>query len=482
MSAPTFLWYDFETFGTDTRLDRPAQFAAIRTDAELAETGETYNLHCRPTADYLPDPRACLVTGITPQEAHRRGLPEPAFARALYHAFAQPNTTGAGYNTLRFDDEILRHLFWRNLIDPYAREWQNGCARWDLIDLVRTARALRPDGIQWPHNEDGTPSLRLEHLSAANGLEHTHAHDALSDVRATIALARLLRQHQPRLFDYCLKLRSKQHVRALLQPLVAARPFLHISGMYPYEHGNCAIVWPLAWHPTNQNELIVWDLRHDPAELPELTPQAIAARLFAKEADLPPGQTRLPIKTIHLNRSPIVIPQLNTLTPELAERWQLPLPRIRQHAERAQTLPDLRDTWRTLYAPPALSPTCAEAALYQGFTTDEDRRAQAPFLAASEADLPRLAAQAHFADSRLQDLLFLYRARHFPDTLNEAEQRRWQEHRTARIILGRDTGRSLDDYLATLDELAAELPPDQHPLLEALHEWAETVVPEDMDY
>ena len=180
----------------------------------------------------------------------------------MYAALSQPGTIGTGYNTLRFDDEFVRHLFWRNFIDPYAREWQNGCGRWDILDLVRCAHALRPEGIVWPQNEDGTPSLRLEHLSAANGLEHDAAHDALSDVRATIALARLVRQTQPRLFDYCLKLRSKQHVRALLTPLVGAQPFLHVSGMYGYANGNCAIVWPLAWHPSNQNELIVWDLRH----------------------------------------------------------------------------------------------------------------------------------------------------------------------------------------------------------------------------
>ncbi|MBR4877153.1 MAG: exodeoxyribonuclease I, partial [Rhodocyclaceae bacterium] len=265
MNAYSFLWYDLETFGTDTRLDRIAQFAAIRTDAALNETGETHNLYCRPTDDYLPDPAACLVTGITPQHAHTHGLAEPAFARALYRAFAQPGTLGTGYNTLRFDDEFVRHLFWRNFIDPYAREWQNGCGRWDILDLIRCAHALRPEGIVWPQNEDGTPSLRLEHLSAANGLEHEAAHDALSDVRATIALARLVRQAQPRLFDYCLKLRNKQHVRAQLAPLVGKAPFLHISGMYGYAHGNCAIVWPLAWHPCNQNELIVWDLREDPA-------------------------------------------------------------------------------------------------------------------------------------------------------------------------------------------------------------------------
>ena len=480
MSAFSFLWYDLETFGTDTRLDRIAQFAAIRTDATLNETGEVHNLFCRPTDDYLPDPAACLVTGITPQHAHAHGLAEPAFARAVHAALAQPGTIGTGYNTLRFDDEFVRHLFWRNFIDPYAREWQNGCGRWDILDLVRCAHALRPEGIVWPQNEDGTPSLRLEHLSAANGLEHDAAHDALSDVRATIALARLVRQTQPRLFDYCLKLRSKQHVRALLTPLVGAQPFLHVSGMYGYAHGNCAIVWPLAWHPFNQNELIVWDLRQDPAILAELDCDAIAARLFVKQEDLPPGQTRLPIKTIHLNRSPVVVPQLNTLAPAQAERWQIDLNACRLHAAHARALPDLRECWRTLYAPPENVAACApEAALYQGFVDDEDRPQMAALHAEDETALAHAARQIQFRDPRLQALLFLWRARHLPASLDADEQHRWQHMRHERLVLGQDAARSLDEYLAALDTLSETATPAQQTVLDALFDWAETIAPED---
>ena len=480
MSAYTFLWYDLETFGTDTRLDRIAQFAAIRTDAALNETGETHNLYCRPTDDYLPDPAACLVTGITPQHAHTHGLAEPAFARALYRAFAQPGTLGTGYNTLRFDDEFVRHLFWRNFIDPYAREWQNGCGRWDILDLIRCAHALRPEGIVWPQNEDGTPSLRLEHLSAANGLEHEAAHDALSDVRATIALARLVRQAQPRLFDYCLKLRNKQHVRAQLAPLVGKAPFLHISGMYGYAHGNCAIVWPLAWHPCNQNELIVWDLREDPACLAELDCAAIAARLFVKHEDLPPGQTRLPIKTIHLNRCPVVVPQLNTLAPAQAERWQIDLNACRQHAAHARALPDLSEHWRTLYTPPeAAADGAPEAALYQGFVDDEDRAQMAALHADDDATLAHAAQQIQFRDPRLNELLVLWRARHLPASLNEDEQRRWQQMRANRLLHGQHAARSLDDYFAALDTVPETATPAQQAVLDALFGWAETIAPED---
>jgi exodeoxyribonuclease-1 len=265
MAAPTFFWHDYETWGLDPRRDRPAQFAGLRTDADLNVIGEPVMLHCRPAPDFLPDPDSVLVTGILPQDALARGVPEHEFAAAIERELALPGTIGVGYNSIRFDDEVTRFLFWRCLIDPYAREWQNGCGRWDLLDVVRCCWALRPEGIEWPLHDTGAlagrPSFRLEHLSAANGLAHEAAHDALSDVQATLALARLVRKRQPRLWDFCLKLHKKEAVQA---EIGIGRPFIHLSTRYPVERGCLAIVWPLAPHPTNRNELIVWDLAHDP--------------------------------------------------------------------------------------------------------------------------------------------------------------------------------------------------------------------------
>ncbi|MBZ8143857.1 exodeoxyribonuclease I, partial [Rubrivivax gelatinosus] len=218
---------------------------------------------------------------------------------------------------------------------PYAREWQNGCGRWDLLDVVRCCWALRPEGIEWPKHEDGRPSFKLEHLTAANGLVHEAAHDALSDVRATIALARLLRQRQPRLWDFCLKLRQKDAVRA---EIGVGRPFLHLSGMYGVENGCMAVVWPLASHPTNRNELIVWDLAQDPSELAGLDAATVRRRLYTKTEELAAaGETRLPVKTIHLNKSPVVISNLKTLGPA-RERWGLDLERAMAHAAKAAAL------------------------------------------------------------------------------------------------------------------------------------------------
>lgn len=203
----SIFWHDYETTGINPRCDRPLQVAGVRTDFDLNEIDEPISLYCRPSDDILPHPAACLVTGITPQLLAEQGLCEAEFMTRVHAQLAQPGTCGAGYNTLRFDDEVTRYSLYRNFFDPYAREWQGGNSRWDLIDIVRTAYALRPDGIQWPL-QDGRTSLRLELLSKANGIDHGHAHEALSDVRATIALARLIRQKQPKLYDWLFQLRS----------------------------------------------------------------------------------------------------------------------------------------------------------------------------------------------------------------------------------------------------------------------------------
>ena len=278
MSELSFFWHDYETFGAVPRRDRPAQFAGLRTDAELNQIDAPVMCYCRPAPDFLPEPEACLLTGIPPQHCLEKGLPEHAFAEAIERQLARPGTVGVGYNSIRFDDEVTRFLFWRNLIDPYAREWQNQCGRWDLLDV----RALRLGAAPGRHRmaaARGRPGvLQARAPDAANGLAHDSAHDALSDVRATLALARLLKTRQPRLWDFCLRLRKKD---AVLDEIAAAqsqgRPFLHVSGMYGTERGCLALVWPLAPHPTNRNEIIVWDLAQDPAELPQLAWTACAS-------------------------------------------------------------------------------------------------------------------------------------------------------------------------------------------------------------
>ena len=480
MSAHTFLWHDYETFGADTRRDRPAQFAAIRTDADLNEIGEPLMLYCQPANDYLPDPGACLITGITPQLCLERGVPEHQFAARIEAEFAQSGTIGVGYNTIRFDDEITRFMFWRNLIDPYAREWQNQCGRWDLLDVVRMVYALRPDGIAWPQKDDGAPSFKLEHLAKANGLLHEAAHDALSDVRATIALARLIRQHNPKLFDFALGLHKKDRVAAELRlPATAAtaRAFLHVSGMFPTERGCLAVMWPLASHPTNKNELIAWDLSHDPAPLATMGADEIRLRMFTRADALPEGMARLPVKTIHLNKSPMVVGNLQTLRPELAKRWGIDLDRALAHAQVARDLPDMSALWPAVYArPPETELPDAEQALYSGFVAPGDRHRLNELRAMGGAQLAQ--ARTGFDDPRLKELVWRYRARHFPDTLIPEEQERWQAHCAARLLDGAAGARTVEQFLGEIDALSENADERGEDILGALYDWGSMVAPE----
>jgi exodeoxyribonuclease-1 len=473
--ADSFFWHDYETFGRVPRRDRPAQFAGVRTDAALNEIDPPVMIYCRPADDYLPDPESCLLTGITPQQCLERGEPEYRFAARIEAELGRPGTIGVGYNSIRFDDEVTRHLFWRNLIDPYAREWRDGCGRWDLLDVVRCARALRPDGIEWPTHEDGRPSLKLEHLTAANGLAHESAHDALSDVRATIALARLIRERQPRLWDFCLKLRRKE---AVLEEIGTNRPFLHVSGMFAPERGGIAVVWPLAPHPSNKNELIVWDLSADPQQLAGLTAEMIRERMFTRAEALPEGVTRLPIKTIHINKSPIVIGKLNTLSAPLAERWGLDVALALRHAElAAQQAASIAGVWAEVFLRPApeQAPDVDED-LYGGFVGNSDRARLQRLRALTPQQLAE--RPAGFEDPRLAELLFRYRARNFPQTLTEAEQAQWLQHRADRLHRGSGGALTLQAYFDRIDALNDSADERGQAILEALYDYAEQIAPE----
>ncbi|TBU93485.1 exodeoxyribonuclease I [Stutzerimonas kirkiae] len=430
MSASIF-WHDYETTGVNPRNDRPLQVAGIRTNEALEEIGEPLNLHCRLSDDILPHPMACLVTGITPKVLEEKGLCEAEFMTRLHRQLALPGTCGAGYNSLRFDDEVTRYGLYRNFFDPYAREWQGGNSRWDLIDMVRTAYALRPEGFEWPE-EDGRVTLRLERLSAANGLEHLQAHDALSDVRATIAMARLIRQRQPRLYDYLYGLRRKQ---AVLERIELLKPLVHVSGRFSAAGHYLSVVLPLAWHPSNRNALIVCDLQKEAAALWSEEPEALRQRLYTRHEDLPEGVSAVPLKLVHINKCPVLAP-MNVLRPEDISRLGLDIQVCR---ERAQALRNNRDKWldniQRIYAAGSegfIEVDDPEQQLYDGFLGERDKRLSEEVRACAGDSLGK--RNWPFDDPRLAPLLFRYRARNFADSLDENERRQWYSFCQQRLI------------------------------------------------
>ncbi|WKE63928.1 exodeoxyribonuclease I [Gallaecimonas kandeliae] len=468
----SLLFHDFETFGADPKRDRPCQFAAIRTDEDLNPIAEPLTWYSQPTDDYLPHPLACLITGITPQQALAKGLPEPEFIRRIHAEMSQPQTCSLGYNSLRFDDEVTRFTLYRNFFDPYEREWQNGNSRWDLIDLVRATYALRPEGIHWPENEDGSPSFKLELLSAANELAHQRAHDALSDVEATIGLAKLIRERQPKLYDYFFKLRRKQAVAQLID-VINLQPLVHTSSRFPALQGCTTYVVPLAWHPVNKNAVIVVDLNGDLAPLLELEGEALKARLYTRNADLEAGQSRLPVKLVHINKCPILAPA-KTLGPERADELGIDRGRCRDNLEQLKQRPQLRDKLVELFAAEGeFASQDAEEALYGGFISDADKAAMA--LVRDNQD-PNQLGQIRFKDERLNTLLFRYRARHFAQTLTEQEQQRWRCYRQEVLVEG-SRGFSLQDFMLELESLAEERAQDEKAMaiLKSLYQYAQSL-------
>ena len=470
--SASIYWYDLETFGIDPKKDRIAQFAGLRTDLELNVIGDPLVMYCKPANDMLPVPESCLVTGITPQKALQEGIHEAAFIDRINAEFSRPGTCVCGYNNIRFDDEFMRYTLYRNFFDPYEREWKNGNSRWDIIDMVRLTRALRPQGIEWPWREDGLPSFRLEDLTVANHIEHANAHDALSDVRATIAMAKLIKQKQGKLFDFVYSLRNK-HQLALQFNVGEHKPVVHTSGMFSSQYFCTSVVAPIAMHPSNKNGVIVYDLREDPTPLLDLSVEEIQKRVFTARDDLAEDETRIPLKTIHMNKCPVVVP-LNTLDVESQQRIQLDMAVCLRHLSVIQNYPTLEKKISQVFHHKGYTPTDdPDQQLYQGFFNEADKGRMQEIRSSTPEELAQ--QEMFFDDARLPELLFRYRARNWPGSLSAQEAAQWEEFRRQRLTEP-DGGASitLQDFNQRLDELsaAAETTASQQAIIDALRDYA----------
>ncbi|MBD1566370.1 exodeoxyribonuclease I [Vibrio sp. S12_S33] len=424
--TPTFFFFDYETWGVSPAKDRPSQFAGVRTDMEFNIIGEPLVIYCQPPADYLPSPEAALITGITPQKTMSHGISEPEFIAKIHAELSTPNTTSLGYNSIRFDDEVTRYTCYRNFIDPYAWSWQKGNSRWDLLDVMRACHALRPEGINWPENEDGFTSFKLEHLSVANGIEHANAHDAMADVIATIELAKKVKAAQPKLFDYFFNMRHKRKLNDLVD-IVNMTPLMHVSGMLGRECQYTSWIVPIAWHPTNQNAVIVVDLAKNPQPLIDLNVEELQQRLYTKRDDLAPDELPVPIKLVHLNKCPILAPA-KTLTAENAEKIGIDRTVCLQNLAVIKQHPEIREKLVGLYSIEREYPANddVDSQLYDGFFSPSDKAAMDIIRETDPVNLSAL--EISFSDKRIEPLLFRYRARNYPLTLSDEEQQRWAAH------------------------------------------------------
>jgi exodeoxyribonuclease I len=469
----TIFWHDYETTGVSPAFDRPLQFAGIRTDEALNLVGEPVNLFCQPSHDVLPHPQACLITGITPQLAQSNGLPEPEFIAAVHRELSQPRTCGAGYNSIRFDDEVTRYTLYRNFFDPYEREWQGGNSRWDIIDMLRLTHALRPDGIIWPKTDDGHTSFRLELLTEANHITHEAAHDAMSDVYATIEMAKLVKTRQPGLYEYVYQNRLKKRVQGLIN-IAERKPFLHVSSKLPRETGYTALMMPICGHPHNSNGVIAVNLSQAPESLLALNAEEIRERVFVSNENLATGEQRIMLKGIHLNRCPVVAtPKL--LDSKAAKRLGIDVEACERHWQQLRSA-DLEDKIQRVFSTPAPAGGDVESALYSGFIPAADK----PLLSrVRQAEASELAAlQAQFQDSRYRELLFRYRARFHSESLNEEERMVWQEQRHQRLSEPGPDRLTVDEYYDLIDQLSVNCDARARAILEKLRQWGDLLISE----
>lgn len=468
--SQTFFFYDLETSGLNPRQDRIMQFAGQRTTLDFEPVGEPFNILVKLNDDTLPSPDALMVTGITPQQTQADGMTEAEFATLLMKEVFVEDTVSVGFNNIRFDDEFIRALFWRTFNDPYEWAWRDGRTRWDMLDVVRMTRALRPDGIEWPV-VDGKESNRLELLTKLNGIDHLKAHDALSDVEALIAVTKLIKEKQPQLYAHLFTVKDKKKVIELVN-LEDKRPFVYVSGRYDTEYHKATVAFPLT--AGRNGNVIVYDLRYDPTPLVGMSPKELAKQLFASwEERQKDGFVRVPVKELQYNRAPAVAP-LGVLEREGGwERISLDIKTIEKHRAVLLSSPAFAENIRTLFEGRPEFPREAdpEAQLYDGFVPDVDklriekvRYADANILADLHPD---------FTDERLGALLLHYKARNYSQSLAEDEAAQWEEWRAARIQA------QLPGFVGRLQQLAVTHAGDDEKtyILQELQLWAESIVP-----
>ena len=460
----TLLWYDLETFGRNPRSSRISQFAALRTDYDLNPVADPVSLFCKPADDFLPEPEAAMITGITPQYAAEHGLCEAEFMAVVHGHLSAAGTCALGYNTIRFDDEFIRFSLYRSFYDAYEREYAGGNSRWDLLDIMRMLYALRPDALRWPRHEDGTPSFKLELLAKANDCFEGEAHEALSDVRSLINLARLAKRAAPELWRYALDLRDKNRVAAKLEANPGQR-ILHISGQFPALNACAGLMLPLMPHPLIKSRTLAVELRPEALQLIDYPAERIEHNLFTKASLLPAGEPRIGLKEIHHNRCPVVF------TPEDAKalglhpdfrHMNIDIGQARDiHAKLIAAANPIRQKLATVFAKSRdFDNTDPDGALYAGFIGRSDK-GKFGKARSSKGQSPLV-----FDDARLSELYFRYKARNWPESLSAEERAQWLRHKAER--LDSDT---VHAYLSHCDALMADNPGHMC-VLQALRDWA----------
>jgi len=474
--ATTYLFHDYETFGADPKRDRASQFASIRTDEDFNEIGSPLMIYTKMQEDTLPAPIACMITKITPDEVNEKGLPEYEFIKIIEKEMREPNTCSLGYNTIQFDDEVTRNSLYRNLFDPYEREYKNGCSRWDIINVIRLAVALYP-GIIKLGNRDGKVSYKLEDLSKENGIVHEAAHDALSDVRATIGIAKIIKKKAPELFEKLLNQRSKG---PLSQELMCGKPILEANALFGSDTKYVDFVMPITENPANKNQMYCVRLSRPVSELQQILNEdatTVKSKLYAKKEELEMlDESRPALHTVTINKCPALISSdfVISLYPDKKSRDAL-------YNEIGLNLENIIECYKfvnknkeafkkkiiEVYYDPDFLKSLDEKQknldvdirIYNGFASNGDKKRFSYFHQdLAKGNINKYLNDGAFEDKRYNDLVYRLIARNYPDLFDKLPdfyKEKWHKHCQDRLFrkVGDSVNFTFDEYFEEIKEL-----------------------------
>ncbi|MGQ2943699.1 MAG: exonuclease domain-containing protein [Blastomonas fulva] len=395
-----FVFYDTETTGTSTSFDQILQFAAIHTDDNLNEI-DRFEIRCRLMPHIVPSPGALCVTRISIEQITDPTLPSHyemiCAIRAKLAAWSPSIFTG--WNTLSFDEHLVRQALYQSLHSPYLTNMAGNC-RIDILKIAQAASVLMPGAIIVPTGDNGKPTFRLDQLAPANGFAHTNAHDALADVEATIHVARLIRDNAPALWADAIQLSEKAAVAAFLD----AEPSFVLTESYynrPYQFA----LTKIGYDPGNAGSVLALSLTIDMNQLRAMTDEELAARL---------ARSPKPVRRIRTNAAPTLQPLSeydhfdDVAAGDLLERAY----RIQADAEFCARLIRLsaKQDW------PASE--FVEEQIYSGFVNRADENRMAAFHQAAWEDRPAIVDG--FADGRLLALGRRLIFEHRPDLMSDS--------------------------------------------------------------
>lgn len=459
-----FVFYDTETTGTDTTFDQILQFAAIATDDDLVEF-DRFETRCRLQPHIVPSPTALAVTRVTPDmltdpdtPSHYRAMQE--IGRKLRE---WSPACFAGYNSLAFDERLLRQAFFQALQPVYLTN-TGGNTRADIYRMVLAATVHAPDALALPMDDNGRPSRRLDALAPANGFNHADAHEALSDVEATIFISRLIRDRAPTLWSDMLAIASKAHV---VDNLLSGNPMVQteVYGRTIYNR----LVLGVAPNPDYDAQIAVFDLSFEPEQLLDLSIEELVAIL---------NGTPKPLRVVQANAQPILLSMEHVRSEISAD-----LPDHEEAERRARTILNDRDFCvRVGQAvsqryPDTEATDWVEEQIFDGFASSSDVRLMEEFHGARPENRPHIAAQ--FEDRRIRELAHRLVYLESPDEL-DPKIRDWFEDWRFRRIRNDDRAgkfRSLEDARDEARKLVEDPGRFDPDLVRTVSDWLGSIEP-----